>query len=97
MIPAYERPHPEVIKGHWDEIEVFAKTLFSEVVQKLLTLFAIVLELPEDYFLKNHRYEEKSDCHLRYMKYHARSAEENAKLGDICVKGKFRNDAASRA
>lgn len=64
------------------------------MVQKLLTLFALVLELPEDYFLKNHRYEEKSDCHLRYMKYHARSAEENAKLGDTWVKGKSRERSA---
>ena len=34
-----------------------------------------------------HRYDEKSDCHLRYMKYHHRSEEENKKLEDIWVKG----------
>lgn len=87
FIPTYERPQPEIIREHWDEIEVFAKHIYSEIVRKLLTLFAIVLELPEDYFLKHHRYEEKSDCHLRYMKYHARSPEENAKLGETWVKG----------
>lgn len=58
------------------------------MVQKLLTLFAIVLELPEDYFAVRHRYEEAiSDCHLRYMKYHARDAATNAKLNNIWVKG----------
>jgi isopenicillin N synthase-like dioxygenase len=87
FIPAYERPQPDVIKQNWDEIEVFAKHIYDEIVRKLLVLFALVLELPEDYFLKHHRYEEKSDCHLRYMKYHARSSEENAKLGDTWVKG----------
>jgi isopenicillin N synthase-like dioxygenase len=73
FIPAYERPQPEVITENWDEIEVFAKHIHDDIARKLLVLFAIVLELPEDYFLKHHRYEEKSDCHLRYMKYHARS------------------------
>ena len=76
-----------MIKENWDEIEIFAKHIHDDIARKLLTLFAIVLELPEDYFLKHHRYEEKSDCHLRYMKYHARSPEENAKLGDTWVKG----------
>lgn len=87
FIPQYERPQPEILREHWDEIEDFAKTIHKSIVTKLLTLFAIVLELPEDFFLQHHRYEEKSDCHLRYMKYHSRSAEENAKLGGTWVKG----------
>ena len=87
FVPAYERPQPEVFKEHWDEIESFGKTIHDDIVRKLLILFAIILELPEDYFLKHHRYEEKSDCHLRYMKYNARSQEENAKLGETWVKG----------
>lgn len=69
------------------EIEHFARHIHNEIVQKLLILFAIILELPEDYFLKVHRYEEKSDCHLRYMKYHRRTDEENEKLGNIWSKG----------
>ena len=53
-----------------------------------MVLFAIVLELPEDYFTARHRYDEAvSDCHLRYMKYHARDAATNAKLDNIWVKG----------
>lgn len=55
-------------------------------MQKLLVLFAIVLELPnEDYFAQSHRYDEKSDCHLRYMKYHRRSEEENEALENVCM------------
>ncbi len=56
-------------------------------MRKLLTLFALILELPEDAFTAQHRYSEKSDCHLRYMKYHARTAEQNAALDNIWVKG----------
>jgi isopenicillin N synthase-like dioxygenase len=52
-----------------------------------LVLFAIILELPEDYFSHIHRYNEKSDCHLRYMKYHSRTPEVNAALNNVWVKG----------
>lgn len=85
--PAYERQHPTVIKDQWAVIEKFGRHIHEEVVSKLLVLIAIILELPEDYFLKQHRYEEKSDCHLRYMKYHSRPADVNAKLGSVWVKG----------
>ena len=84
---AYERPHPAVIKGQWATIEKFGRHIHEEVVGKLLVLIAIILELPEDYFLKQHRYDENSDCHLRYMKYHSRSAEVNRQLDGVWVKG----------
>ena len=87
FIPEYERPHPEIIKQHWTEIEKFARHIANHIVPKLLVLFAIILELPESYFLKSHRYNEKSDCHLRYMKYHHRSKKENEELGNVWVKG----------
>ncbi|EXJ53942.1 hypothetical protein A1O7_09279 [Cladophialophora yegresii CBS 114405] len=83
----YERDHPKVITDHWDEIRYFATHIHFQIVRKLLVLFALVLELPEDYFLNIHRYDEQSDCHFRYMKYHRRSAEENEKLDNVWVKG----------
>ena len=44
--------------------------------------------MPEDYFAKLHRYDDAvSDCHLRYMKYHARDAATNEKLDNVWVKG----------
>jgi isopenicillin N synthase-like dioxygenase len=85
--PAYERPHPTVIKDRWSTIERFGRYIHEQVVSKLLVLIAITLELPEDYFLKQHRYEEKSDCHLRYMKYHSRPKEVNRQLDGVWVKG----------
>ncbi|KAL3427554.1 flavonol synthase [Phlyctema vagabunda] len=87
FIPQYTRPHPGVIKDNWPDIQKFGQHINDEVVGKLLVLFAIILELPEDYFLNRHRYTEKSDCHLRYMKYHHRSPEENKELGGVWVKG----------
>ncbi|KAI2621206.1 Clavaminate synthase-like protein [Hypoxylon sp. NC1633] len=87
FIPAFERPHPEVINANRSEIETFARHINDDVAGKLLVLFALILELPEDFFLQRHRYDQKSDCHLRYMKYHHRSSEENKVLENIWVKG----------
>ncbi|EKG17700.1 Isopenicillin N synthase [Macrophomina phaseolina MS6] len=87
FIPTYEQEHPEIIRQHRPEIERFARHIFDEIVRKLLMLVALVLEVPDDYFLERHGYEDKSDCHLRYMKYHKRSAQENAELGNVWVKG----------
>jgi isopenicillin N synthase-like dioxygenase len=88
FIPIYDRPHPEIINNHRQEIESFARHIHNNIIQKLLVLFAIVLELPEDYFSASHRYDDApSDCHLRYMKYHARDAATNEKLDNVWVKG----------
>lgn len=87
FIPALERSHPDVIDDNHACIEAFARHIHDEVVRKLLVLFALVLELPEDHFLRSHRYEERSGCHLRYMKYHRRTPEQNQALGDVWVKG----------
>ncbi|EXJ86630.1 hypothetical protein A1O3_03583 [Capronia epimyces CBS 606.96] len=87
FIPAYAREHPPVIREHWDEIQHFARHINDQIVHKLLVLLAIVLELPEDALLQHHRYTEKSDCHFRYMKYHRRSPETNARLDNVWVKG----------
>jgi isopenicillin N synthase-like dioxygenase len=87
FIPELERSHPSIINENREEIEHFARHIHDKVVGKLLVLFALILELPEDYFLQHHRYSEKSDCHLRYMKYHHRTAEQNKTLENIWVKG----------
>jgi isopenicillin N synthase-like dioxygenase len=88
FIAELERKQPEIINTHRTEIEHFARHIHSEIVLKLLTLFAIILEIPENSFTTRHRYDEAvSDCHLRYMKYHHRDAETNAKLEDVWVKG----------
>lgn len=86
-LPAFERPHPSIINENREEIERFARHIHEHIVGKLLVLFAIILELPEDYFLARHRYDEKSDCHLRYMKYHHRTEDENRQLEDVWIKG----------
>ncbi|OGE51128.1 hypothetical protein PENARI_c014G02842 [Penicillium arizonense] len=87
FIPALERPQPDIVNQNRPIIEGFARHIHEEVVRKLLILLAIILELPENFFLKVHRYDKLSDCHLRYMKYHRRSEEENEKAAGIWSKG----------
>ncbi|KAM5354968.1 hypothetical protein ACJ41O_001614 [Fusarium nematophilum] len=89
FIPEHaDRPHPEVVKRYFKTIENFSKHIHDHIVKKLLVIFAISLGLQdEEWFVKKHRYEESSGDHLRYMKYYARSDEENRKLGGVWLKG----------
>ena len=87
FIPAYDQAHPQLIRDRWSIIEEFGSHIHHEVVNKLLVLLAIILELPEGFFLERHRYDEKSDCHLRYMKYNRRKEEVNEKLQNVWLKG----------
>jgi isopenicillin N synthase-like dioxygenase len=74
--------HPDLIKTHLSEIETFHKALHSNVVLPLLRLFAIVLQLPdEEYLVKQHTYEKRSEDHFRYMIYHQRTPEEHEASG----------------
>jgi hypothetical protein len=56
FIPELARSHPEVIEQHSDEIEAFQRHIAQDTVQKLLTLIALVLELPEDALTNGHKY-----------------------------------------
>ncbi|KAI8627212.1 2OG-Fe(II) oxygenase superfamily protein [Xylariaceae sp. FL1651] len=82
-----ERTQPAIITDHRAAIERFQRRLVDDITRKLLVLIAIVLELPEDRLAEGHRFDDVSDCHLRYMLYHARSAEENAKFGNVYAGG----------
>ena len=62
------------------EIEQFARDLHSKILDPLFDLVSIALELPQDYFRNLHKYELKSEDHLRYMKYNKYSPENRAKI-----------------
>lgn len=87
FIPELERTQPDIVHQYRAEIEKFQRHIAEDVVQKLLTLISIVLELPEDYLSNGHRYNDISDCHLRYMIYRARTPEENAKYENLYSRG----------
>jgi len=82
-----ERPHPAVLTKNRASIEKFSTHIRDQIVAKLFELFAIVLELPEDYFLDFHKKDEVNSSYMRYMKYHSRTPEQNAALENIWLKG----------
>lgn len=76
------------MKEHWATIENFSRHVHDHIVKKLLVIFALALGLDdEEWFVKKHRYEKSSGDHLRYMKYYARSEDENRKLDGVWLKG----------
>ncbi|KAF2124933.1 2OG-Fe(II) oxygenase superfamily protein [Dothidotthia symphoricarpi CBS 119687] len=75
---SHEPFHPFLRQFH-SEIEEFSRRSL-ELASKVFTLFSIILELPEDYFSKQHLYDDQSEDHLRYMIYHPRSASEDVKV-----------------
>ncbi|KAK6062870.1 flavonol synthase [Seiridium cupressi] len=83
----HERQQPPVLDNHIQEIESFSRKC-HEVVLKLLRLFTILLELPdEEQLAHGHHYDVKGEDHLRYMHYAARNADENQKVADLYVPG----------
>lgn len=84
----HKRAQPAVLQNHIKEIEAFSRKCHEEVVVKLLRLFAIILELPdEEQLVKEHVYDVKGEDHLRYMHYAARSPELNAQVGELYSPG----------
>lgn len=69
----------QFIQNHKEKLKQIQLKTF-EVVKKLLKLFAIILELDENYFVEKHLYDDPSDDSLRFMRYHPRPAEDDAKI-----------------
>lgn len=67
------------------EIASFQKRLWDLVLKKLLVLIAILLELPEQYFVERHEYDKSSGDYLCYKLYHTRTDEQWK-----AIDGKFR-------
>ena len=90
--PRARTPPPALIESNKPEISRFARHIHHNIAHKLLALIALALELPEDSFISSHRYDVRSDCHLRYMKYHACDAapgdvwmEEHTDVGSLTL------------
>ncbi|KAL7622582.1 putative flavonol synthase [Parahypoxylon ruwenzoriense] len=83
----HARPHPPLIRAHWDEIRAFSLKIHDGVLLPLLRLFAHVLEVDGEFLVERHHYEAEGLEYLRYMKYHPRAAEADAQIGNIWAKG----------
>lgn len=54
----------KVVDENWHEIQNLHRDVW-EVARKLFVLVAIILELPENYLVNAHAYDERSDDPLR--------------------------------
>ncbi|KAI0132402.1 2OG-Fe(II) oxygenase family oxidoreductase [Xylariales sp. AK1849] len=87
FIPEYEKPHPDLVRQRYAEIEKFHRHVHENVAYDVLRLISNALELPEETLVDNHKYEDPSSAFLRYVKYHPRKPEVNAKYENIYVRG----------
>lgn len=60
-------PQHDLVRTFADEIAPFHRLVWENVVRKLMVLFALILELPENYFVDRHAYDRPSEDHLRYV------------------------------
>ncbi|KAH6662599.1 2OG-Fe(II) oxygenase superfamily protein [Halenospora varia] len=70
-------PRHDFFNPYLAEIEDFSRRSLA-LASKIFTLFAIILELPHDYFSSKHAYSSKSEDHLRYMIYRPRPVSQDA-------------------
>ncbi|KAL1962661.1 hypothetical protein VTN77DRAFT_9295 [Rasamsonia byssochlamydoides] len=85
--PEHERPHPQLILDHYEEIKEFSLHIHNKILLPLLRLFAYVLEIDEEYLVNLHRYEAEGLEYLRYTQYYPRTPEEDQKLDNIWARG----------
>ncbi|KAL4778527.1 hypothetical protein BJX76DRAFT_362659 [Aspergillus varians] len=83
----HERPHPQLIWDHYDEIKGFSLHIHNNILLPLLRLFVFVLEIDEETLVNIHRYDEPGLEYLRYMIYHPRSEAEDLAAGNLWAKG----------
>ncbi|KAL2837810.1 hypothetical protein BJX68DRAFT_280124 [Aspergillus pseudodeflectus] len=82
------REHPSTFVPFKDEIQELNDYIHKTVLYRVLTLFAISLELPENFFIDRHQYDVRDDSWFRYMMYfHDHNAEEMKKTGGVWLKG----------
>ncbi|KAF2101718.1 Clavaminate synthase-like protein [Rhizodiscina lignyota] len=67
-----QNEQPRALEPYRHEIQDFIDFIHKDILKKLLTLFALALELAdEDYFVNAHSYEGHDESWLRYMEYEA--------------------------
>jgi len=72
-----DRPTHQFLRAHWHKVGPFSRKIYENVAKRLLILHALILELPEDYFLEMHDYENPSEDFIRWMISYPRSRAEH--------------------
>ncbi|KAH6995424.1 Clavaminate synthase-like protein [Ilyonectria destructans] len=82
------REHPSTLQPFIPEVQELGDYLHKTVLYRILTLFALSLELPENFFIDKHNYETFDESWFRYMMYfHDHNQEDMKKTGGVWLKG----------
>ncbi|KIR37443.1 hypothetical protein I352_00759 [Cryptococcus deuterogattii MMRL2647] len=76
-------PRHDIFKAHEAVIAEFHRKCWHQIAKPLFVLFALAMELPENYFVERHEYGKPSQDHLRYMQYHPRTPEDDVKCNNL--------------
>ncbi|KAH6720567.1 gibberellin 2-oxidase [Leptodontidium sp. MPI-SDFR-AT-0119] len=81
------RQHPAIIRPHMNEIYDVMTFIRVNILKKLLTLVAMILEVPEEEVWATHSEGGSKTEYIRYMLCEPRSKEESEKYRDIFLSG----------
>lgn len=81
------RPHPEMLRPHLKETYEVMHFIRNHILKKLLTLMAMVLEMPEEEIHATHALGGSQTEYIRYMMCEPRPKDESEKYRDIYLSG----------
>ncbi|KAI0003116.1 gibberellin 2-oxidase [Xylariaceae sp. FL0662B] len=82
--PPKNRPHPEIMRPYMGEIYEVMHFIRDNILKKLLTLMAMVLQVPDEVVQATH---ERGGSYYRYQMCEPCSEEESAKYRDLMLSG----------
>ncbi|EED80235.1 predicted protein [Postia placenta Mad-698-R] len=82
------KKHPKALLPLMPEIESFIKFNHFEVLHNILRLLAIGLELPEETFVDQHKFDVLGESYVRFTRYsYPRTEEDEEKTKNVWLKG----------
>ncbi|TBU57580.1 Clavaminate synthase-like protein, partial [Dichomitus squalens] len=85
--PTFKQDHPKPLVPFLPEIRSFMEHNHFKVLHPLLKLLALGLELPENTFVDQHRYQAEGKKFVCFSKYYPRSDSDEEKTKNVWMKG----------
>ncbi|KAK1676038.1 gibberellin 2-oxidase [Colletotrichum godetiae] len=82
-----DRPHPEIMRPHLEETQEVMQFIRTNILKKLLTLVAMILEVSDEVIQSTHAPGGSKTEYIRYMMCEPRSNAESEKYRDIFLSG----------
>ncbi|KAH8077494.1 Clavaminate synthase-like protein [Cristinia sonorae] len=83
----HRKGHPNALQPYLPELEEFIKYNHFNILHPLLRLLALGMNIDEETFIPLHNFDRVGETFLRFMKYHPRSEDDEAKTKNVWLKG----------